>query len=43
MGKYLVAMAGKNSKKVNDKQNKIKKNLQKIEPEKPLEPLIKSV
>ena len=43
MGKYLAAMVGKNSKKVNDKQKKIKRNLQKIKPEKPLEPLIKSV
>ena len=49
MGKYLVVMAGKNSKKVNDKQTKKEKekkkkwNLQKIEHEKPLEPLIKSV
>ena len=48
MGKYLVVMAGKNSKKVNDKQTKKekekkKRNLQKIEHEKPLEPLIKSV
>ena len=32
-------MVGKNSKKVNDKQNKTKRILQKIEPEKLLEPL----
>ena len=43
MGKYLAAMVGKNSKKVNDKQKKTKRNLQKIEPEKLLEPLIMSV
>ena len=43
MGKYLAAMVGKNSKKVNDKQKKRKRNLQKIEPEKLLEPLIVSV
>ena len=39
-------MAGKSSKKVNDKQKKekkIKRNLQKIEPEKLLKPLIINV
>ena len=43
MGKYLAAMVGKNSKKVNDQQRKRKRNLQKIEPEKLLEPLIVSI
>ena len=32
-------MTGKNSEKVNDKQKKTKRNLQKIEPKKLLEPL----
>ena len=39
-------MASKNSKKVNDnkrKEKKIKRNLQKIEPEKLLEPLTMSI